>query len=112
MEIKTVSPTLRDTDWRAPSTLPPATEIDAFTRTLFGHEASSPEQVAANELQAKSQKISHAIDSARATENALNNPVDMLAAQSTLLHAIVEVDLIAKTTGALAQGVNKLVSMQ
>ncbi|AAQ60257.1 MULTISPECIES: type III secretion system inner rod subunit SctI [Chromobacterium] len=92
--------------------VPAAADVDAFTRAMFGHAAQSPEEVAAGGLQTKSQAIGEAIDNARATTGVLNNPAEMLAAQSKLLHSIVEVDLVAKTAGALSQGVNKLVSMQ
>ncbi|WP_433962010.1 type III secretion system inner rod subunit SctI [Klebsiella michiganensis] len=91
---------------------PTVTEIDTFTQMLFGHQASTPEEIAAAGLQEKSQAIGQAVDNARASAEVLNNPDIMLQAQSALKNATVEVDLIAKTAGLLSQGINKLVSMQ
>ncbi|MDM5065367.1 type III secretion system inner rod subunit SctI [Aeromonas salmonicida] len=96
----------------AVSAIPSASEIDAFTQMLFGHQASTPEEIAATGLQEKSHTIGQAIENARASADVLNNPDTMLKAQSALKNATVEVDLIAKTAGLLSQGVNKLVSMQ
>ena len=112
MEIDAVKLNVVQTNMEAQPAAPSAADVDAFTRAMLGHAAQSPEEVAAAGLQTKSQAIGEAIDGARATSGVLNNPAEMLAAQSTLLHSIVEVDLMAKTAGALSQGVNKLVSMQ
>lgn len=87
-----------------------ASEITAFSDALFGKSGSTPEISAISHLQSKSLSVTDAITTAQ--ESLLDSPVNMLTAQSKMLHTLVEVDLIAKTTGALAQGVNKLVSMQ
>ncbi len=85
-------------------------EIAAFSQALFGQSEKKPEISAITRLQDKSQAIQSAITTAQGS--VLDSPLKMLSAQSNMLHAIVEVDLIAKTAGALGQGVNKLVSMQ
>lgn len=112
MEIEAIRPIAAQA---TPESLPAAVdqaEIDAFTRVMFGHAVQSPEAIAAGNLQGKSLEVGNAIANARASETVLSNPADMLAAQSTMLRAILEVDLMAKAAGSLAQGINKLVSMQ
>lgn len=111
IEATTLNVTHAATDTAVPAT-PAVADINAFTQMLFGHQASTPEELAAINLQQKSQVIGQAIDNARASADVLNNPATMLQAQSALKNATVEVDLIAKTAGLLSQGVNKLVSMQ
>ncbi|AZC32416.1 type III secretion system inner rod subunit SctI [Pseudomonas chlororaphis] len=93
----------------APSS-PTPTDIAAFNQALFGQAQNPPEISAISQLQTQSSTFSNAVATAR--ESVLDSPLKMLSAQSNMLHAIVEVDLIAKTAGSLAQGVNKLVSMQ
>lgn len=90
-------------------TVAPA-DIVAFNQVLFGQANRTPEISAITQLQNQSRSLSSAVATAR--ESVLESPLKMLSAQSNMLHAIVEVDLIAKTAGALAQGANKLVSMQ
>ncbi|WP_218277448.1 type III secretion system inner rod subunit SctI, partial [Pseudomonas sp. GW456-L12] len=89
---------------------PTPTDIAAFNQALFGQVDSPAEISALSQLQNQSRTLSSAVATAR--ESVLDSPLKMLSAQSNMLHAIVEVDLIAKTAGSLAQGVNKLVSMQ
>lgn len=93
----------------APSTVAPS-DIVAFNQAMFGQAQNPPEVSALTQLQSQSRALSGAVATAR--ESVLDSPLKMLSAQSNMLHAIVEVDLIAKTAGSLAQGVNKLVSMQ
>lgn len=112
MEIEAIQPVAIQA---TPASLPAAVdqaEIDAFTRVMFGHPVQSPEAIAAGSLQDKSQEVGNAIANARASGTVLTNPAAMLAAQSTMLRSMVEVDLMAKAAGSLAQGINKLVSMQ
>ncbi|MBK5415410.1 type III secretion system inner rod subunit SctI [Pseudomonas sp. TH31] len=85
-------------------------EIAAFNQALFGHASPPPEMSAITQLQSKSREVNSTFDEAR--DNVLDSPLQMMAAQSKMLHAMVEVDLIAKTAGGISQGVNKLVSMQ
>ncbi|AOJ83903.1 type III secretion system protein [Burkholderia savannae] len=88
------------------------TQIDAFTRALFGQDASTPEARAASGFQHRSLGVERALDAARDPGTALMQPLDMLANQSAMLRAILEVDLTAKAAGAVSQGINKLVNMQ
>ncbi|MGF6401561.1 type III secretion system YscI/HrpB-like protein [Pseudomonas frederiksbergensis] len=108
MEIEAVTASPMREDSMPPIATP--SDIAAFNQALFGQANTSPEISAITELQKQSRSMSSAI--ATAQEDVLNDPLKMMAAQSKMLHAIVEVDLIAKTAGALSQGVNKLVSMQ
>ncbi|AJX35911.1 type III secretion apparatus protein, YscI/HrpB, C-terminal domain [Burkholderia oklahomensis] len=87
-------------------------QIDAFTRTLFGQDASTPEARAASGFQHRSLDVDRALSAARDRGETLMQPLDMLANQSAMLRAILEVDLTAKAAGAVSQGVNKLVNMQ
>jgi type III secretion system YscI/HrpB-like protein len=91
---------------------PSANDIDAFTRALLGTATQSPEAAATGRLQAVSAKTDAALDGARDTVDLTKDPREMFIAQSTLQHAIVEVDLLAKVAGGLSQGINKLTSMQ
>jgi type III secretion system YscI/HrpB-like protein len=93
---------------------PPADagQIGAFTRALFGQNASSPEQQAVDRFQQVSQQVDRALAPARDAQPALGSPLEMLTTQSAMLRSIIEVDLMAKTAGAVSQGVNKLVNMQ
>ncbi|KVX77017.1 type III secretion system inner rod subunit SctI [Burkholderia ubonensis] len=98
-----------------PRTSEPSTsreQIDAFTRVLFGGNTQTPEHRAIEHFQLASRKVDHALVPARDGPQALSNPLDMLAAQTTMLRSIIEVDLMAKTAGAISQGVNKLVNVQ
>ncbi|MBV4465821.1 type III secretion system inner rod subunit SctI [Pseudomonas sp. SWRI79] len=110
MEIEATRMTAMQTPTESPPPLVAPADIEAFTQALFGHTAKTPEAFALTNLQDKSQALDSSIANAR--ESVLDSPLKMLSAQSNMLHSIVEVDLIAKTAGALAQGVNKLVSMQ
>ncbi|KVN03472.1 MULTISPECIES: type III secretion system inner rod subunit SctI [unclassified Burkholderia] len=87
-------------------------EINAFTRALFGQNAQTPEQQVVDRFQQVSQQVDRALAPARDTGAMLASPLEMLATQSTMLRSIIEVDLMAKTAGAVSQGVNKLVNMQ
>ncbi|MGT0250529.1 type III secretion system inner rod subunit SctI [Burkholderia pyrrocinia] len=89
-----------------------ADQINAFTRALFGQNPQTPEQQAIDRFQQVSQQVDRALAPARELEPTLASPLEMLATQSTMLRSIIEVDLIAKTAGAVSQGVNKLVNMQ
>lgn len=89
-----------------------AEDVDLFTNMLFEQPTLNPGEMIIASLQDKSLSISNTINNARATVDVLNNPATMLTAQSFLKNAMVEVDLIAKVTGQLSQGINKLVSMQ
>ncbi|WP_369309390.1 type III secretion system inner rod subunit SctI [Providencia rettgeri] len=87
-------------------------DVELFNNMLLGQYEAYPEEVLMTSLQEKSLAVSDTISHARATEDVLNNPATMLRAQSFLKNAMVEVDFIAKVTGQLSQGINKLVSMQ
>lgn len=89
-----------------------AEQISAFTRLLFGQNAQTPEQQAVDRFQQASQQVDRALAPARDIEPTLASPLEMLATQSTMLRSIIGVDLMAKTAGAISQGVNKLVNMQ
>jgi type III secretion system YscI/HrpB-like protein len=89
-----------------------AEQIDAFTRALFGQSAQAPEQQVVDRFQQVSRQVDSALAPARDVQPTLASPLEMLAAQSTMLRSIIEVDLMAKTAGAVSQGVNKLVNMQ
>ena len=88
------------------------TQIDAFTRLLFGEDESTPEARAAARFQRSSLDVDRALSAARDDERTLMQPLDMLATQSVMLRSILEVDLTAKAAGAVSQSVNKLVNMQ
>ncbi|QLL13460.1 type III secretion system inner rod subunit SctI [Pseudomonas chlororaphis] len=88
------------------------TDVEAFTRTLFGHLDKLPDEQAIEQFQAKAADINTRIDETRGTEEVLQSPLHVLAAQTRALNAIAEVDLIAKAAGGISQGINKLTSMQ
>lgn len=87
-------------------------DVDIFTRTLFGHAGKTPDSVVLDNFYSKSQEVSRAIKGSSSMEQILNNPAEMLASQSKMLRAMIEVDLIAKTAGSVSQGINKITSMQ
>ncbi|PTB18606.1 EscI/YscI/HrpB family type III secretion system inner rod protein [Trinickia symbiotica] len=91
---------------------PSAHEVDAFTQALFGAARQLPEDVVTSGLNQTSTGVDTAIRNAREPSVVEKGPIEMLTAQSTLLRAIVEVDLTAKVAGAVSQGINKLTSMQ
>jgi len=94
------------------SAVPEAADIEAFTRALFGKENSTPEEMAASALQDKSATFAQAKSNSRATNEVIDSPELMMKVQSTMSSQILEVDLLAKVTGSLSQGINKLTSMQ
>ncbi|NMP26473.1 EscI/YscI/HrpB family type III secretion system inner rod protein [Rahnella sp. SAP-1] len=96
----------------APAAVPEAADIAAFTRAMFGKENKTPEEVAVTGLQSKSLAVGDAVEGARATAEIINNPETMMKAKSALSKATLEVELIAKISGSLSQGINKLTSMQ
>lgn len=91
---------------------PDSSDIEGFTQAMFGNMNKTPEEIAISALQSHSLNVGESIESARATAGIMNNPKDMLHAQSLLLHTIAEMDFTAKVVGALSQGINKLASMQ
>lgn len=96
----------------AVSAVPEAADIEAFSRALFGKENKTPEEMAATGLQEKSASFVQASKNSSSTAEVINNPEVMMKVQSTMSREILEVDLIAKVTGSLSQGINKLTSMQ
>jgi type III secretion system YscI/HrpB-like protein len=92
---------------------PPSTnEIGAFTQALFGPTHQLPEDVGTTRLQATASNIDAALRKAHDLSAVAQGPIEMLKAQSTLLRSMIEVDMIAKTAGAVSQGINKLTNMQ
>ncbi|RKT98760.1 EscI/YscI/HrpB family type III secretion system inner rod protein [Burkholderia sp. Nafp2/4-1b] len=95
------------------ATPPDHIQIEAFTRALFGQDASTPEAQAAIAFHDRAIDLDRAIKTVRDRgSDALMQPLEMLANQSAMLHAILEVDLVAKVAGSVSQGINKLVNMQ
>lgn len=91
---------------------PGSSDIEGFTQAMFGNMIKTPDDLAISTLQSHSLNVGASIESARASAGIMNNPKDMLHAQSLLLHTIAEMDFTAKVVGALSQGINKLSSMQ
>jgi type III secretion system YscI/HrpB-like protein len=91
---------------------PSANEIGAFTQALFGPTHQLPEDGGTARLQATASNIDAALRNARDLSAVAQGPIEMLKAQSTLLRSMIEVDMIAKTAGAVSQGINKLTNMQ
>lgn len=91
---------------------PSSADIEAFTKALFGDAEGLPEDIATNTLQKGARKIDASLASVRDADLAMQGPDAMLRAQSSLLRSVIEVDVIAKTAGAISQGINKLSNLQ
>lgn len=89
-----------------------AEQVEAFTRTLFGHLDKLPDGQAIEKFQETATDINTRLTQARSGVEALTSPLHALAAQTQALHAIAQVDLIAKAAGGISQGINKLTSIQ
>lgn len=87
------------------------TQVEAFTRALFGQVDKTPELQALDHLQTQTQQVDQALTSAQQPTAELHNPSEMLARQANMLNTVINLDFAAKTAGVLSQGINKLVSM-
>lgn len=87
------------------------TQIEAFTRTLFGQTDKTPELQALDHLQTQTQQVDQVLTSAQQPTTELHSPLEMLTLQSKMLRTAINLDLVAKTAGVMSQGINKLVSM-
>ncbi|MEG3130546.1 type III secretion system inner rod subunit SctI [Pantoea cypripedii] len=100
------------TEVQAVPAVPEAADVEAFTRSLFGKTNLTPEEIATAAVQEKSLVIGDAVSDVRYTIDAINDPATMRTVASALSKQTLEVDFIAKVAGSLAQGINKLSSMQ
>ena len=112
MEVEAASLMAAQSHTDTKPAVPDKWQVEAFGRALFGVSNGTPEGGAIVEFQDKAAEVSSKLDPLDPDGSVLNNPLDMLARQSDMQKSMVEVDLIAKSAGAISQGINRLVNMQ
>ncbi|PKH21803.1 EscI/YscI/HrpB family type III secretion system inner rod protein [Enterobacterales bacterium CwR94] len=83
-----------------------------FTRLMTDNARPTPENTFVNRFQQEAIQWKEKLQATQQASSINLAPENMLATQATLLKSISTVDLLAKATGSLSQGINKLTNIQ